>query len=224
MDPSDGRPRRRQARGERQIARILDVAADLFAEVGFEAASTNAIAARAGISPGSLYQYFSGKDAIAEALARGFAERLRSTRAADDPAGIAALPLSEVVDRLLDPLVEFYLAHPGLLALLTAPGRSSRLEAATRAFHGGVIERAEVLLAARAPSLPDATVRRTARVGVQLVWALLPLVNETDADERAAMIAELKAAELRYLAPVLDGAPAAGSPPTSGTSAVDLRR
>ena len=44
-----GRPVRRQARGERRIAEILDAALALFAEVGYEAASTNRIAARAGI-------------------------------------------------------------------------------------------------------------------------------------------------------------------------------
>ena len=45
---TDGpRPRRRQARGERRIALLLDTAAEVFAEVGYEAATTNAIAARA---------------------------------------------------------------------------------------------------------------------------------------------------------------------------------
>src|SRR5262252_3918482 len=67
-------PRRRQARGQRRIDLLLDVAALVFAEVGFEAATTNVIAARAGISPGSLYRFFPNKDAIAEALADRFAQ------------------------------------------------------------------------------------------------------------------------------------------------------
>src|SRR5690349_10759499 len=77
-----GRPVRRQARGERRIAEILDAASALFAEVGYEAASTNRIAARAGISPGSLYQFFANKEAIAEALSARLAERMAAVHAA----------------------------------------------------------------------------------------------------------------------------------------------
>ena len=55
---------RRQARGERRMREILDAALTLFAEAGYDRTSTNAIAARAEISPGSLYQYFPNKDAI----------------------------------------------------------------------------------------------------------------------------------------------------------------
>ena len=46
---------------ERQQA-ILDVAAEEFAEHGFDAASYNRIIERAGISKGSAYYYFEGKD------------------------------------------------------------------------------------------------------------------------------------------------------------------
>src|SRR5258707_6338446 len=105
--------RRRQARGQQRIELILDIAAQVFAEVGFEAATTNAIAARAGMSPGSLYQFFPNKDAIAEALAARFGDRLRSTQAAAFAPDLAALPLDEMIDRVVDPLVAFYVAHPG---------------------------------------------------------------------------------------------------------------
>src|SRR6266511_1332655 len=53
------------------MAGILDAAAGVFADAGYERATTNAIAAAAGISPGSLYQFFPNKEAIAEALAAG---------------------------------------------------------------------------------------------------------------------------------------------------------
>src|SRR6266542_6598743 len=60
---------RRQARGERRIAQLLDAAGEVFATVGYAAATTNAIAAQAGVSPGTLYQFFPNKQAMAEALA-----------------------------------------------------------------------------------------------------------------------------------------------------------
>jgi hypothetical protein len=52
-------PVQRRARGVQRIASILAAAETVFAEVGYDEANTNRIAARSGISPGSLYQFFS---------------------------------------------------------------------------------------------------------------------------------------------------------------------
>ena len=49
-----------QQRSADRLARILDAAAQVFEDRGFEGATTEAIALRAGISIGSLYQYFPG--------------------------------------------------------------------------------------------------------------------------------------------------------------------
>jgi AcrR family transcriptional regulator len=77
--------KRRQARGQRRIDQLLDVAARVFAEVGFEAATTNGIAARAGVSPGSLYQFFPNKDAMAEALATASQRASAIRKPSSDP-------------------------------------------------------------------------------------------------------------------------------------------
>lgn len=69
--PTDLGPRKhpRQERSRQTVERILDAAAHIFGELGYRAATTNDIAARAGISIGSLYQYFPNKDALLVALA-----------------------------------------------------------------------------------------------------------------------------------------------------------
>jgi AcrR family transcriptional regulator len=193
--------RRRQARGQRRIEHILDVSAQVFAEVGFEAASTNMIAARAGVPIGSVYQFFPNKEAIAEALADRFAERLRQTQTVFGPE-LEALPLYELIDHVIDPLVAFHVAHPGFQALFSGSLVSPRLAAAINAFLSAVVGRAEAILAARASGLSPEQRARCARVSVEIVRALLPLVVASDAAERDAMVAELKAVERGYLAPL----------------------
>ena len=54
----------RQQRAEETRARILEAARLVFTEHGYSAGTTNRIAEGAGISVGSLYQYFPNKDAI----------------------------------------------------------------------------------------------------------------------------------------------------------------
>ena len=195
--------RRRQARGQRRIDLILDVAALLFAEVGFDAATTNVIAERAGIPVGSIYQFFPNKDAIAEALADRFVERLRTTQAVFGPE-IEYLPLDELIDHVIDPLVAFHVAHPGFQALFTGSIVSPRLAAAVQGFLAAVVARAEAMFAVRAPHLTPERRARCARVSVGIVRALLPLIVATDDAERGAMVAELKAVQRGYLAPLFD--------------------
>ena len=57
---------------------ILDAAVVVFARDGLERATTNAIAAQAGISPGSLYQYFSNREDILSAVTDRYLTGLRA--------------------------------------------------------------------------------------------------------------------------------------------------
>jgi AcrR family transcriptional regulator len=201
-DSVASRPRRRrQARGQRRIDQILDTAAQVFAEVGFEAASTNMIAARAGVPIGSLYQFFPNKEAVAEALADRFARRLRETQAVFGPE-IEYLPLDELIDHVIDPLVAFHVTHPGFQALFTGSLVSPRLAAAIDAFLSAVVGRAEAMLAVRASHLSRERRSRCARVSVEIVRALLPLVVASDSAGRDAVVAELKAVQRGYLGPL----------------------
>jgi AcrR family transcriptional regulator len=57
-----------QSRSADTVATILEAAARILETEGFAGYTTNAIAERAGVSIGSLYQYFPGKDAVTVAL------------------------------------------------------------------------------------------------------------------------------------------------------------
>lgn len=68
--PDRFRPRKQptQDRAAKTRQRILDAAAHVFAEYGYVGGTTNRIAEHAGLSIGSLYQYFPNKDAVLRAL------------------------------------------------------------------------------------------------------------------------------------------------------------
>lgn len=58
----------KQGRSEATVEVILEAAAHILIERGYMALTTNAAALRAGVSIGSLYQYFPGKEALLAAL------------------------------------------------------------------------------------------------------------------------------------------------------------
>lgn len=97
----------RQRRSAETVTRILDAAARIFDERGYRATTTNHVAEAAGVSIGSLYQYFPNKDALLVALAehhidaaaQRFGERLLALR--NEP-----VTLDDTVRLLLDLSVE----------------------------------------------------------------------------------------------------------------------
>ncbi|GAA2439925.1 TetR/AcrR family transcriptional regulator [Actinomadura vinacea] len=194
---------RRQARGERRIQEILDAAAKVFAEAGYEAATTNRIAAAAGISPGSLYQFFSNKEAIAQALADRFVEQMgRAHREAFESGDLVGPLLPEMIDRMLDPILAFNIANPGFKALFARPDMPAGLASAARPIQTALLGRVEAVLAARAPGVPEGERARSARVMIQIFQAMVPLVTSSRGDEREAMITEVKKVLRGYLEPL----------------------
>src|SRR5215468_9642239 len=81
-------------RGQATRAHLIDVATRLFAERGYDGTSIEAVLTESGVSRGSLYHHFPGKDALFWAVLEGVAARVgqqlaEAERAAPDP--VAAL-------------------------------------------------------------------------------------------------------------------------------------
>jgi AcrR family transcriptional regulator len=94
----------RQERSRATVDVIVEAATRVLARRGWARFTTNEIAAVAGVSVGSLYQYFPDKLAIAEAIRqRHLDEVLAALSAADDESG--ALPLGERIGRFMDGVI-----------------------------------------------------------------------------------------------------------------------
>jgi AcrR family transcriptional regulator len=99
--------------GRQRVAELLQAAAAVIEERGFEAATMAEIAARADAKIGSLYRFFPNKDAVAEALMRRYAEALQAEYDAIHGHAADATP-QELADILIDLLVKL---HPQAAAL-----------------------------------------------------------------------------------------------------------
>ncbi|WP_443689862.1 TetR family transcriptional regulator [Nostoc mirabile] len=87
----------KQQRGKARVEKILDAAAAVFDEVGYEAATTHLIAAKAGTAIGSLYQFFPDKAAIFKAMELRHTERVKAMWARVDIPAIVQLPLCQMI-------------------------------------------------------------------------------------------------------------------------------
>lgn len=105
----------RQIRSRDTLGTLLEAAGQLLIEQGYDATSTNAIARRAGVSIGSLYQYFDSKQAVYRALVHDHHEQI--------------LPLVHAaLERMADPSTDLVAAIGVLMReLVRVHGRSPAL-------------------------------------------------------------------------------------------------
>jgi AcrR family transcriptional regulator len=85
-----------QARAEETVSAILEAAAQILEKGGLPAFNTNAVAERAGVSVGTLYQYFANK----QALLRAIAEREMQTTLAAVAAALRGDPEASIEVRV----------------------------------------------------------------------------------------------------------------------------
>jgi AcrR family transcriptional regulator len=89
------------------VERIIAAGRAVLLEDGYDAFSTNRIAERAGISPGSLYQYFPNKDAIIEEVLLRYGDDLAEQVAAalrDRLGSVGPRMIRDTADALLTAL------------------------------------------------------------------------------------------------------------------------
>lgn len=198
MDPES--PLRRspvQARAKERIERVLDAAEMVFVDIGYEAATTNQIAARADTSIGSIYEFFGNKQAVARALAERYLTELEALYDAvlvDDPGG-----RDVIVAKVVDALDGFYTRHPGMGPLLRGCRGSEDLQAAGLALQTSLVEHVDRLIAVRRGNTDPVRRHVVAKMCADILRSVLDDVADKTADERVALVAELKLVLTSYL-------------------------
>ncbi len=192
-----------QDRSRARVARIVDAATEVFAEVGFEAATTEAIAERAGTSIGSLYQFFPNKKALFEAIWRRYLDdvRLLFERLLLDAASRATADWRTLMDDAIDAFWEFDQNNLAFRAVMMNVQRSGAFLAEGDALNRAMAERTAPIIGVLAPKLPASRRVLVATMVVETLSGLLFLAQRRDERTARAIIDESKVMIRRYLEP-----------------------
>jgi AcrR family transcriptional regulator len=168
----------RQARSQERVRRILEAAEALFVANGVAGTTTNAIAARADVPIGSLYQFFPDKAAILHSLARGYGEQLHQELAAFEASEASALPLDAYIEAIVTLADDFFIRHPGYRAIFhEAQGPIAELLAIEEEADGRLVSEWSAALTSRVAAeggvLPGEEAQTVAYVLVKSVGNLL---------------------------------------------------
>jgi AcrR family transcriptional regulator len=201
-----------QARAKERIERVLDAAETVFVDVGFESATTNQIAAQAGTSIGSIYEFFGNKEAVASALSARYLRELTALYEevmVDDPRGRDA-----IVAKVVDAFDGFYTRHPGLGPLLRGCRGSEDLQAAGEALQSSLVEHVDQLIALRRGDGDPVRRHVVAQMCGDILRSVMDDLGGKPEDERRALVAELKLVLTSYLTVALPRGP--GPDPSDG--------
>jgi AcrR family transcriptional regulator len=144
--PAGARRRRQpvQARSRETVERILEATDALIEESGVDAATTRAIAERAGITAPSLYRFFADREQIFDALIELHLDRL-GVFLAEAEAGWSPSSLADIVERELGAHATYFADHPNTARLWLDGRVSPTVRAEVRDYNRHLAERLRLM-------------------------------------------------------------------------------
>jgi AcrR family transcriptional regulator len=194
--------------GRQRVAELMQAAAAVIQERGFEAATMAEIAARADAKIGSLYRFFPNKEAVADALMRHHAEILQAEYDAIHARAADATP-EELADILIDLLVKLYPQTRAFTALLDSRTDWTTLR---QRFRGQTLVGIKMALSACAPGLDDKAADDIAAVVLNNMKTMVGMTMK-EAPTSLGAPAELRLMNRLYLAAKLGSRALASGPP-----------
>jgi AcrR family transcriptional regulator len=190
--PTDAlKPRKtpRQARSAATVDAIFEAAIQVLLTDGYAGLTTTRVASRAGVSVGTMYQYFPHKEALLYAVLEDYLEDV--VVALDEAAGgLAAKPLAEMSDGLVDVYLKAKMRRmPGSRALYIV---AAQLE--TTSLIDDIVRRSDEVIARLLASAPDATFDDIPGVTFAYRTMLIGVVRAVlESDATSAAVAMLRA-------------------------------
>lgn len=190
-----------QPRALNTVDAILKATARILVKEGYDHASTNKIASTAGVSIGSLYQYFPSKEALVAALAdRHIGEMMAILR--EKVPRLLALPFEEAIEQVVRLMVEAHAVDPKLHKVLVEQvprvGKLHKVEGLEREM----IELTRAYLTSRRAELDVEDLDLSAYIVVGMIETLTHAAVLTRPELLGEpFIREVTRAVVRYLSP-----------------------
>jgi AcrR family transcriptional regulator len=191
-NPERRTPQRKH--GERRVIALLDAADAVIVEHGYGGATMTLIAERAGSSIGTVYQYFSDKDAIVYALSARYSEEMASLW---PPLAKRSqmLDLDAFVDTLMQALALFMTERPAYVHLMAAPKLHKRDDKTRFRLREGFA----ALIRDRNPHLSPTDAQFVTGVTLRIIMGLAQEYGRVKQNERHRLVGEFSAALKAYL-------------------------
>ncbi|BAZ36578.1 TetR family transcriptional regulator protein (plasmid) [Calothrix sp. NIES-4101] len=197
----------KQKRSQQRVEKILQAAAEVFVEVGYEAATTHMIAAKAETAIGSLYQFFPDKLAIFHALEALHMERVTAIHAKLMKSANKQKSVSEFIECVVNTYAEYFADPMPRIVYIQYFVAPEMFQIFNETFNEWLIQQFAGLF--RRWNL-DLTVEKSELLAetVHLSYNTL-LLNALrhDQHQRQARYAEIKALLVAYLTPYVQPAP-----------------
>jgi AcrR family transcriptional regulator len=190
-----------QARAQHTVNAILEATVQVLEREGPEAATTTRIAEVAGVSVGTLYQYFSHRDAIFDALQeREFSKAIALTQEILSEGNYPRSP-REVVELCVKGMLSLHTGHPGVHRVLAMEGLRTTKADRLQSFDLRVIGVVRHFLSATGASVRRKNLDAAAFVAFQCVRAVMlaSLLETSPGLNNETMVEELVDLLVRYL-------------------------
>ncbi|BAY50689.1 TetR family transcriptional regulator protein (plasmid) [Scytonema sp. HK-05] len=188
-----------QARSRKRFNQILDAAAELFVEIGYDSVTTDEIAARANTSVGGLYRFFPDKLAVFHALLDRYLNQLRELAAALHTDEAIQVSLDTYINKLVDGFDQFVSANPGFRTVFVQSRLISTTVAMNVAFNQELAQQITIYFAVRNPTLEQSHRELIATISVEVACTLDILALSRDRTFQNRVLAETKKLLIAYL-------------------------
>lgn len=188
----------KQARSKAKVSAIVEAANAQFRESGYEGLSTVEVAKRAGVSVGTLYQFFDNKDDLMQAIAEQHNAEL--SQFANTFLGPDAIyvPPSIMLGRMVDWLVDHNKRFPTFHQLFSSAWSDVALQQVLDETMASIIDGIARILQHHAPNLPPGKAQLAATVLVSMTKGMFAILDSAESAQHPAIIEEIKHIGLLY--------------------------
>ncbi len=196
-----------QKRGKDRVEKILEAAAAVFDEVGYEAATTHQIAAKAGTAVGSLYQFFPDKASIFNTMELRHVENVKAMYAQSNTPEIVLLPLRQMMHLLVSATTKLF-EHPvSRVMFIQFYTQRQNFQSIDESMTQEAINFLANILKQRNPLLNDLQLGLIAEVSVHSTNAvILSALRNPDLQRRQFLAQEIEDLLVAYLEPYVGDA------------------